>query len=117
MLKIFIRLFRPLHVLSAWDNVCRLLFLSIKCLQSVSVILLFPHASRQDMFCSAGTRFRLLLLALQHCRQTQQHQRYQHGTACPAHITVLFERILATALQAFSAPPTWFGKWQKTEAR
>ncbi len=67
-------------------------------------------------YCT-GTRFRLLLLALQHCRQTQQHQRYQHGQICPPHIAVLFERIMATALQAFRAPPAWYGKWHKNQAR
>lgn len=66
---------------------------------------------------ATGTRFRLLLLALQHCRQTQQHQRYQHGQVCPPHIAVLFERIMATALQAFRAPPAWYGKWHKNQAR
>ncbi|KAA6416579.1 MAG: phosphatidylinositol 4-kinase alpha-like, partial [Trebouxia sp. A1-2] len=66
---------------------------------------------------ATGTRFRLLLLALQHCRQTQQHQRYQHGQICPPHIAVLFERIMATALAAFRAPPAWYGKWHKNQAR
>ena len=75
------------------------------------------HLSQKTWHCTAGARFRLLLLGLQHCRQTQQHQRYQHGVTCSPHIAVLFERILAAALQSFSAPPTWYGKWQKNEAR
>lgn len=65
----------------------------------------------------AGARFRLLLLAVQHCRQTQQHQRYQHGQTCKPQIAVLFDRIMATALQTFRAPPAWYGKWQKHQAR
>ena len=65
----------------------------------------------------AGARFRLLLLALQHCRQTQRHGRYLRGQHCPGHIALLFDRILATALHTFRAPPAWYGNWTKEQAR
>ena len=65
----------------------------------------------------AGVRFRLLLLALQHCKQTQRHGRHLKGQTCPGHIALLFDRILATALQTFRAPPAWYGKWSKEQAR
>ena len=70
-----------------------------------------------NLLLLAGARFRLLLLAVQHCRQTQQHQRFQRGQSCPPHIAGLFERIMATALQTFRAPPAWYGKWSKSQAR
>lgn len=77
----------------------------------------YLHSLDLQSMWLVGTRFRLLLLAVQHCRQTQQHQRYRHGQTWPPHIAVLFERIMATALQTFRAPPAWYGKWPKNQAR
>lgn len=85
--------------------------------ENFPALVIWSPCCLQALACCAGVRFRLLLLALQHCRQTQRHGRYLQGQTCPGHIALLFDRILATALQTFRAPPAWYGKWSKEQAR
>ena len=70
----------------------------------------------QPLAAPAGARFRLLLLALRHCKQCQADAT-QRGVACPFATTMLLEKVLAMALQYFQAPPAWYGRWTKSEAR
>ena len=70
----------------------------------------------QPIAAPAGARFRLLLLALRHCKQCQADAT-QRGVACPFAATMLLEKVLAIALQYFKAPPAWYGRWTKSEAR
>ncbi|KAL4452207.1 hypothetical protein ABPG75_007869 [Micractinium tetrahymenae] len=55
---------------------------------------------------STGARFRLLHLALKHCR-AQQAQAAARGKPCPLPILLLFEQVLAAALQWFELPQAW----------
>ena len=74
------------------------------------------NGTAQPVAAPAGARFRLLLLALRHCKQCQADAT-QRGVACPFAATMLLEKVLAIALQYFKAPPAWYGRWTKSEAR
>ncbi len=70
----------------------------------------------QPIGAPAGARFRLLLLALRHCKQCLADAT-QRSVAAPFATTMLLEKVLAIALQYFQAPPAWYGRWTKSEAR
>ena len=72
--------------------------------------------AQEQGFARAGARFRLLLLALRHTKQCQADSS-QRGLPCPFAVMMLQEKVLALALQYFQAPPTWYGRWTKAEAR
>lgn len=74
--------------------------------RQLSTALHDPSASLTALPASAGARFRLLALALSLCLE-------QHGAAsrrnkpCPLPVLLLYEQVLAAALQWFELPEAW----------
>ncbi|KAL4857248.1 Phosphatidylinositol 4-kinase alpha 1 [Chlorella vulgaris] len=74
--------------------------------RQLSTALHDPSASLTTLPASAGARFRLLALALSLCQE-------QHGAAsrrnkpCPLPVLLLYEQVLAAALQWFELPEAW----------